>query len=162
MTPIDPRVRICAVCARVLDYHETGDPENPVAFRHTPDIVLQGLEDHPPVAVLPGEVYAITFCDLCFAPEPDHILPATDFAYPGGTDGSAGNWQICGDCAHDVERHRWNDILRRQATGRFARLGEHLDDVQISYLRKSHRLLRQHSTGAPFPGRMPTPDTKDS
>ncbi len=158
MTHIDPRVRICAVCARVLDYRETGDPENPI-FKHTPDIV----EDHPAVPVLPGEVYAVTFCDLCFAVDPVFVLPASDFAYPGGTDGSAGNWSICGACARDVEANRWNDILRRQSTGRYARLGEHLDAGQTDYLRKIHRLLRRHITGAPFPGRMPTPDdiTKD-
>jgi hypothetical protein len=156
LTPIDPRVRICAVCARVLDYQETGDPQN-LIFKHTPEVV----EDHPPVAVLPGEVFAITFCDLCFASEPGYVLPAEDFEYPGGTDGSAGNWQICGPCAGDVERNRWNAIIRRHSAGLFARFGEHLDATQIVYLRKIYRLLRSHITGSPFPGRMPTPETKD-
>ncbi len=160
MTAIDRRSRICAVCALVLDYVNTGDPDNP-GFRHTETAVERGVADHLPVPVEPGPLYAITFCDLCHAVDPDHLLPARDFMLVGG-DASSGDWSICGQCARQVETNRWNEILRRMVAGFYARNGIDMEPDRIAVIAKNHRLLRKHIIGAPHPGRLPTPDTKDS
>lgn len=150
LTSIDPRIRVCGVCATVLDYIEAVGPDGGPGFRHNTGAELAGATDHPPVPVEPGQVYAVTFCDLCYAPDPGFVLPADDFVYPGGTDGSAG-------CAGLVNTSRWNEILRRMAAGFYARHGETLSPPELAYLGKVHRLLRRHVTGGPRPGRLPTP-----
>lgn len=158
MTSLDPRIRVCGVCATVLDYLRPNDPDAEPGYAHNAAAsLLDGVDDHPAVPVLPGEVYAATFCDLCYAPDPAYLLPADDFVLPDGTSGSVGDWQICGGCARLVDTGRWNEIVRKVVAGMFARYGHEMGQSEIDYVKRAYRLLRQHITGSPRPSRYPRP-----
>lgn len=158
MTSLDPRLRVCGVCATVLDYIKPNDPNTEPSFQHNAAaVLLSEADDHPPVPVLPGEVYAATFCDLCFAPDPVYLLPADDFVFPDGVNGSIGAWQICGHCARLVDLGRWNEIARKVVAGMFTRHGHEMSEPEIAFVKRTHRLLQQHITGSPKPSRYPSP-----
>lgn len=168
MTQIDPRIRVCGVCATVLDHIGDATPQHPDraerrtanGFAHTWGAVAAGHDDHPPVPVEPGEVFAAAFCDFCYAPDPDHVLPARPFVYVDGENASLDDWGICDTCANLVERNRWNVILRRVGDGHFALYGEKLTRVQLDMIRRNHARLRVNITGAPRPGHYPSPDDR--
>lgn len=155
MTFVDPRLRVCGVCATVLDY--VVRPGETPGFAHTAAVRLAGGDDHPPVPVAPGEVFAATFCDFCYAPDPQFLLPARDFTYSNDTDGSVGDWALCDPCAVLVDAGRWNDIVRRVVAGMFTRYGHRMTEPEIAFVKRQHRRLRDNITGGVRPGRYPSP-----
>ncbi len=161
---LDPRIRVCAVCARVLDYClDADDAES--GWRHTIGTVMDGVDDHPAVPVSPSEIHTVGFCDFCYAPDPPLEIPARDFIYPGPrlpgqTDGSAGSWGCCEPCAALVDSNQWSRLIRRCVDGHQRRFGEPLPELAVQMVSRVHRVLRRNITGPARPSTLPRPPSR--
>ncbi len=153
----DPRIRVCAVCARMLDYVVDAD-----AWQHTLGALVDGEGDHPAVPASPTEIFVVGFCDFCYAPDPPLEIPARDFEFPGPRlpgqiDASSGAWGACRECARLVDTNQWTALARRTQAGHLRRYGEPMVPLAVTLTRKAHRALRSHITGPSRPSTVPTP-----
>ncbi len=130
-------VRVCAVCARVLDYaegrgyfHGFGDNE----------------ADHMAVPVVPSEVKVRPRCDFCYTDESVWVLPARDFVADFGY-GSQGDWSACECCGRLIDTNQWSRLLRRVVASRQARTREPMAELERMALSRLYRKLRQNVTG---------------
>jgi hypothetical protein len=160
----DTKARVCAVCARVLDYKEPGTAgilgpdhaEEGWLHLHNPD-------GHLAVPVMPDEVKVNGFCDFCSDPAPSLELPARDFKLPvaaGGT-ASRGHWSCCGACAVLIEKDEWDRIVER-AMQTFARInGVRPNRTARRATEALYDELRKHVTGPVRPLTWPPTRTPD-
>lgn len=146
----DPRHRVCAVCARVMEYVTPDDGEP--YWRHGLGTVADGLDDHLPVPVTPGEIRTEWKCDFCYLPEVTYGVPVADFSLAGfDRAGSIGDWSACTACADLITRNDWNGVIRRVAESWEERCGEPLAPSTEAKLRAVYRQLRKNMIGLPRP-----------
>jgi hypothetical protein len=101
----DDRVRVCAVCGRVLDIITRGDH---TYWTHT----LADLPaDHPAVPATVTEVAARYRCDFCSADQPRWVLPARPFQLDGIPQAAVVEaWAACDTCAGLIRANRWTAL----------------------------------------------------
>lgn len=137
-------IKVCAVCARVLDRH-TDLATGAVAYGHAGDGA-----DHPAVPVDPDQVDQVDErCDVCGTPHPTWVQAAANFTYdatPG--DGSLGDWLLCGEDARLILRGDWPRLLRHAITA-FAEQHEPMDVVAQLAMADLYGQLRKHAVGLP-------------
>lgn len=130
-------VRACAVCGFVLLIARDGS-----GYLHSDDV------DHPAVPVDPLEIYTAWGCDFCGSPEPVAVVPARDFLYQEGDDGSRGNWLACASQAPYIATGDWDGLLADVARcWPQYHEGRALDASVRSYLGRAYLLLRDNITG---------------
>lgn len=151
----DPRHKVCAVCASVLDHRVPNDRSEPY-WAHN----LAVPDDHPAVPVDADEIHVEWRCDFCYAPELDYTVPARDFSIPELPDtGSIGDWGACEACAELIRRDQWSALVRRVTASWYARRGEPMAPGTEAFLNRSYRLLRKNIIG---PVRVADKPTKES
>ena len=105
--------KLCAVCARPLAYSAAHDE-----WIHARDA------DHVVVPVDVGDILMDAQCDFCFADlghKDGWTVPAEQFLYSGGLEGSRGNWLACDTCAELVRGCRWTQLINRAVDSHAAR-----------------------------------------
>lgn len=143
----EPPTHACAVCGRVLDWHEDQDG-TPRGWEHCQ---IDSPADHPPVPVpttdLPEQL--LPRCDFCLFGVVSHTLPARSFLLPGLEDrtGSTGDWAACPECAQAIGRNAWNVVIRRALAGHERQEG-HVPEIVEPALRALYAKLRKNITGA--------------
>jgi hypothetical protein len=166
--PDDPKLRACAVCARVLSSITDRVTDEPAAWQHPADMIINGSDDHPPVPVAFSEIQVSSRCDFCYLGECEWLVPASDFEYGymnkllagvAGTDfGSHGDWSACNICAEMVNRGLWSNLARRafdayltvtEISGRES--SPEADAAVELNIRATYKQLRKHVTGSPKP-----------
>jgi len=162
---LDPRIRVCAVCGRVLDFHHGDRNGQGRGWAHTLGTAMDGQDDHPAVPASPSEVFTVGFCDFCYALDPPLELPARTFRVPVlpgmAPQESVGDWACCVECGTLIEGNRWNRLIERVTAGHERRFGEPLRPVERQYLVRMYRALRANITGPVRLSTLPTPDRKE-
>jgi hypothetical protein len=160
-----PFVRVCAVCARVLDYRADED-----VFVHP--FWLDA--DHPAVPASPTDIHYTGTCDFCGeANNPAWELPVHDFEYgtmivapgselDGRRDANRGDWACCDECKTFIEAGKWGGLLRR-----FQRLHQARDEtyapgdrLAIEVVRRNWMMMRDHIAGPIRPSTLPRPPAR--
>lgn len=143
-------IAVCAVCHRVLDFHE-----ETMSYWHSYQDRLH--EDHPPVPVPKKEVGVRARCDFCnIDVDGDQVwtVPADTFTAPApGRDGnpyvSVGDWASCPTCADLIARGRWGALVTRGIEVRRKR-----GDLNVGrrVMVELYNRLQAHITGPPHRG----------
>lgn len=141
----DTTVRVCGVCARVLDTRWNREHTEIIGWEH-----VYNPDKHVVVPVQPDEVQMEGHCDFCHAPGPQFEVPARDFEMPDdvpGT-GSRGHWACCGECAVLVERKDWDGVVERaDKVGHVRTHGRRMGSYERQVVRRMYRYLRRNITG---------------
>lgn len=138
-------IHVCAVCGRVLDWHEPLVGEG--RWAHT-KLDVEETISHPPVPVRfedAGE-QAKPRCDFCSMDYPTFTLPARTFGLDRGYR-SVGDWAACDGCAAHIGINDWKGLLRRCMASRAAR-GQDTDEATAAAYKAVWRSLRKHVSGA--------------
>ncbi len=141
----DTKVRVCAVCARVLDNFEPKDG-GATRWLHT-----YNPDGHIAVPVELGEIHVEGRCDFCGDLHPPFELPVRDFEYGDGTPledhGSRGHWAACGPCALLLERRDWEAVIKRAVEADERRTGHPMEVGVRRELRRLYRLVQRNQLG---------------
>lgn len=149
----DTKVRVCAVCARVLDWKAPGKARGFAAAEVGDDAAegwfhLVNPDGHIPVPVEPDEVAVNGQCDLCSASNPRWEVPARDFLMPHlPGHGSRGHWSACDTCALAVEKGDWDRILDRAMDTYRRQSGRRPNAAVRTVTSDMHRVLRENILG---------------
>jgi hypothetical protein len=144
---IPPR-RICAVCARVLNYHEVD------GWQHT----RQDPDDHPVVPVLAGEVQTRSRCDFCSSEptisfvvsEPIKMVAVADDDEQLPVSRSDSTWACCAVCDRLIRKHRWTQVSERSLRSMSAQQGGAMVSAEVAAaLRQLHRVVAANVVGQP-------------
>jgi hypothetical protein len=141
VTQLDPELRACAVCARILDQSRDGK------YGH----VIVPESDHIAVPVLPQEIRADWRCDFCSMPRPSWLVPVADFRTPNGETGSKGPWSACELCALLIRHDDWQGLLRHVIANKTMWTGEVLPVESRPYLAALYRRVAASQLGPPEP-----------
>jgi hypothetical protein len=141
---------VCNICREILD-ERTNFLGQLLRYEHTGGPARKW--DHEPVPVPFDQTEARTFCDFCYAPAPEWIVPARDFiteTLPGMDPyGSKGNWGACETCALFVANGRWGALETRVFRSWERRRGPLNDGVREA-MRRIWAGLREHLAGEPY------------
>lgn len=140
-------MRVCAVCARVLDTRS--HPDGTLTWHHT----LQDRHaDHPAVPVEQGTAYTEYRCDFCNTDESAYVLPVRDFPLPGAPGAmSDGDWSACTGCARLIDLNQWAALMRRSLANQKRQNGEEMADIRKASQGILWRAVRKNITGTMKP-----------
>jgi len=144
------RRRVCAVCARVLDYSSL------TGWRHT----LQDPDDHPVVPVEADQVQARNRCDFCSTEPVVSFLvsrPMSFFAVDdeGGQVGPGHNadatWACCVVCDRLIRKGRWSAVSERAIRQLALSLPARAVPPEVAQsLRALHQMVAANMSGTPM------------
>ncbi len=142
----DTKVRVCAVCARVLDNFE------PANGGDTKWLHVYNPDGHVAVPAMLDEIQTEGQCDFCGALHPPFELPVRDFEFGGDAGlqdhGSRGHWAACGDCALLLEKRDWEGVIMRAIVADEVRCGGRPMEVEVRReLRRLYRMVQRNQLG---------------